>query len=235
LVDPPIETFPVDDAWFRVGEPSDNANLSYVGNMYALYVDDPGRLDELVNKTVRAIVETQTERMFDPDKLVVVARPIDYGGPDLPDLVKRPLAGDLCLLLAQDGEAALCPLRSAELEKHNLTEEQAFSLALKALPSRLGELSTGPFGDSAVYHVNAESGLATGAIALPDLWSKSERPKVVFVDTREMFFWGYADDERAVSFLRRYATARIETFDTVSKTVLRLDERGWTDIGLQDA
>jgi len=231
--DPSLRIGIVDDRTVTVQTPGGDQGTVFMQNSYAQYADDPQQMDVVISGLVKTIIEMAGGIDQSADAMVVVARHVDYGKEFNSNVIVRPLAGDLGLLLAFDGAASLKAVERDDLKTLSLTEDEAFAKATQVLRSRIGALSQGRFQDWPVFYVAAESGLATGALALPNLWGNPDRSRAVFVDTKEMFFWAYLDDAKAVGLLRQYATERMKTYDTISKTVIAFDGAIWKDIGVR--
>ena len=230
--DPALKIEIVDDRTVKVGRPGGDEGTIFMQNTYAQYADDPTQLDFVIAKLTRFVIEASGGIQESADRMVLVARRVDYGR-EYPDAaILRPVAGDVGMLLAFDGAASLKAVGRGDLETLGLTEDAAFEKAAQVLRTRIGTLSQGSLKGSPLYFVAAESGLATGALTLPNMWGKPDRSRTVFVETKEMFLWAYSDDESAVAFLRGYARQRTKAYDTVSKTLIEFDGRVWTDKGL---
>jgi hypothetical protein len=203
---------------------------AYVENVYGSYVRDPAHLDFHMGKLLSLVANSSPESPQGVNQLVVVARPVDYGRALGADVLMRPLAGDVGLLLAFDTPTALGGAIRSSLEEMELTEDEAFARAVENLSGRVGEFEVQRFEHANVFHIKAESGLATGLLALPDRWRNGVSACVVFVVNREAFLWCDLADADAVRALGQFARV-VQVHDAVSKMLLVLENGVWRELG----
>jgi hypothetical protein len=211
----------------RIG-PAEAYSTAFLNNIYVQYSDDPDRLDLFLDRMTASSLAILAGPKPSPDALVLVARSRATGS----GRIGTGLAGDVSLYLAADTPTSLCYITPKNLEEWGLTEETAFGAARTILRSGIGPLVEEEIEGHRVFHIRAKSGLATGALALPDLWGHGHARRAVFVDTAWMFFWANAEDAGAMESLRTYARRRMQTFDTVSKTLIEFDGSTWREVGL---
>ena len=231
-VDPAAELEVIDDKSLSVRR-GDQQGTIFVENAYARYLREPARLDFHMGQLLTLFANAAQESSLGVNQLVVVARHVDYGKGTGADILMRPLAGDVGLLLAFDTPTALGAVMKSTLAELELTEDEAFARACENLKERIGELVVQRFEHANVFHIRADSGLATGALALPDLWRNGVAACVVFAITREAFLWCDMTDAKAVTALRQFAKV-VKVPDPLSNTFLALENGAWRDIGMQE-
>lgn len=228
-LDPQIEIEVIDDQSYRAVHPNGDSFDATVENLYALYVDDPN-LSFWADKYAASAAQDLSELEPTLENIVFVARHYETFAGQGEHLV-RPFAGDIGLVLASDSPASLAFLTQGGLKDLGITSEEAFEIASRNLRNRVGPLSFDHLS-ARINWVNAESGLATGALALSDLWGEQLLKRLVLVETRASFLWVDGFDASAVNELRLYARKRMQSFDTLSKTLIEFDNGEWRDAGL---
>lgn len=202
----------------------------FVANAYSSYVRDPQRLDAHLARLLHLVANMSPDSPQGVNQLVVVARPLEYGRALGAEVLMRPLAADVGLLLAFDTPTALGGAVRSSLEDMNVTEDEAFARAVENLSERVGDLDIQRFQHANVFHIRAESGLATGLLALPDQWRNGVPACVVLVLTRQAFLWCDMADADAVTALGQFARV-VQVPDLVSKTLLVLENGQWREFG----
>lgn len=222
---PDVEVAVVDNGTLKL-EHGDLEGSIFLGNAYAGYLRDPAQLDLHLNKLLTLVANSSPDTSHGVNQLVVVARHVDYGKDLGAEVLLQPLAGDVSLLLAFDTPTALGSVVRSSLDDLRLSEDEAFTRAVENLSGRVGELEVQRFEHANVFHIRAESGLATGLLALPDRWRNGVSACVVFVVTREAFLWCDKTDEDAVTALRHFARI-VQAPDRVSKVLLVFENGVW--------
>lgn len=227
--DPTARTEIVNDSTITI-ERGDLTGSVFVENVYAGYVRDPAQLDFHLDKLLRLVANTSPDAPQGVNQLVLVARHVDYGRSVGAEVLMRPLAGDVGLLLAFDTPTALAGALESSVAEQGLSSDEAFARAVENLPDRVGDLDVQKFEHANVFHITSDSGLATGLLALPDLWRNGVPDCAIFVVTRKAFLWCDLADGQAVDALRQFAKV-VKVPDPVSKTLLALENGVWRDLG----
>lgn len=204
------------DTTINVGRTRESCKEATVSTTYVYqqYVSDPGNLKTYVGGLIASAssaIQTLDQTPFapEPTRLVVAIRPSAYADSMRADAsgvgaIWRPFVGDLITVLMQkDGDLSRS-ISTDDLKKIALTETAAWELAIKNTSSQIGPLNRSPNADGAEV-VNANSGLATSQLLLPETCKKGGSNFDAFVVARDTYF--YADQKltAATSMLAGYA------------------------------
>lgn len=198
----------LNDITLNIGASTTDCNGTLaVENQYADVMRGGDRADAIARLARTAVATLSPEELsaLDRPRIVVVLRPKDYGrgmpGGKPLELVSRPFAGDLMAVLMFDSAESLRGMTPPDLEKVGLTADTAFALAAENLRRRVGRVDNENVDDFEV--IAADSGLATGLLALPEACDAKTPDRFFFVFNKN----GYASvpmRNRAVA--RRFLT-----------------------------
>lgn len=124
-----------------------------------------------------------------------------------------------------DGQDRMAVVSEESLNRLGLTAEQAFERALINLPARLGELSVAH--EMGLEIVSADSGLATGALLLPDACRSGGSENLVLVSARNTYFSVNSRDKVAVETFWTLANGLRSDGASLSQTVLSCRSGRW--------
>lgn len=192
----------------------------YLGNAYRQYLSDPSALDEVIARFVGVAVSATAAQAEDAPlalaDLRLLIRPVGFldevrrmrarsGKPvldtDLP--VRRPLAGDLVVLLGLDHPQSYSYPPRATVEEA-LPSADAWTRALANTDAAVGEIRTEALRDG-VAMVTTDSGLAPSLLLLDDVWAraplKGQGDPIVVVFSRTALLLGHEGDPASIEAL----------------------------------
>lgn len=236
--DPTLKIEVVDDATVKFGRGDPLEFSTYLDRAYRDYRDDPAEKNKLINDLVRVNIRLASGDIDAPasDRLIAMLRPLNYApgvadaGKDNP--ISRPFAGDLRVYLMMDNPETLSSVSREMLANLKLSEDQAFTLALKNLPGRLGELYIETMDD--FRYVNAESGLAVATLVAPSACTTDKSSqRLVFVADRSYFLEADMSNTAGVAAVRKVARGMIRDGVSMSATLLRCSGGAWSAVPIR--
>lgn len=149
-------------------------------------------------------------------------------GRSAPQMLAKPLAGDIVIAVALDREQGVQMLASGSGQAYSLTDEELFARAQDNLRAKLKLLRLAEVGS--VKLVDYESDFNANFMFLDELWSTlapgREDEVVIAVPSRDMLAFGFASDPEAIKILRKIAAIPDRPYP-VSKMLFRRNGRGW--------
>ncbi len=198
-------------------------------NMYREYARDPSRKADLQGRLARmglAMMAGPPDTSNFRNRLVVVLRPEGYASIlENSTAVHRPFAGDMIAVLMLDSPETLAAMGPEALSDHNLSEAEAFELAEANLKDRIGEVRTTT--ELGIEIVEAESGLATGLLWLPDSCRSESEGDQALVFDRNGYLRVGTDDRAAIQSFRMVAEGSIADNATLSRSVIVCRAGSW--------
>lgn len=218
----------------------DEAEIS-TGYAYAQYQADPESpqtyvdgLADLATSTING--PTGRSRSLDRLSLVVAIRPDAYiqlarSNDDVGGFLWRPFAGDLVAILMQDSPEEMRSVRPEDLDALGLTEKDAWSLALENIRAKIGPLQRST-ADDGVALINADSGLATSLLWLPENCRQDGPGFDVLVVARDAYFVADHSSPAAIQGLENYARRLSQSGEEMySRAVLSCTGGKWAPAG----
>ena len=230
-----IET--VDDSIVKYGKDKPPQSVAYMDRAYNDYRLDPSQRDNLIGDLVKMSLRAESGDMeaVKRDALVVMLRTLDYaqGAPSgaAAEIIMRPFAGDLGMILMRDTPDALGTVGRSALKELGLSEDEAFAQAYKNLPVRLGKPHIETM--NGFRYINAESGLAVGMLAAPGACAADKRDeRVVFVADRSYYIEADLSNAQGVAAVRNVARGMIRDGASLSSTLIQCKDGKWSQIPL---
>jgi hypothetical protein len=220
----------VDDLTLHIGKSSaDCDSLANIDNSYSQYLLAPEDKDTIVRRFAQMMMSflDQPEILERaPERLVLVLRPSDYLAqmPDT-DVVSWPFAGDMRSYLMVDFDDKMQSVTRRLLKEWKLSENDALALAKKNLPIRMGELQSERV--QAITLFSANSGLATGALTMPDACTATGPQRLIFLMNRDSYLAVDQADAEGVAQLARVAGGMIRDNNSMSRTLLACNKGSW--------
>lgn len=205
-------------------EDEEGTIVSYVGNAYQKYLEEPGRLNEFVFKFVDAGMEgVAAARGIDADisaeQLAVVLRHQDYlDSLDKQESLWRSFHGDLIAFMVFNFPHHHTNVTRNDIEKLELSEAAAWAIAAENLKMQFSDLSIAAENQGSKY-ITSNSSVATG-----HLWLLCQPPLkssfVAMVINKDSYMFADAGDETAVSTLASFGAHLISENDTLSDNLI---------------
>lgn len=230
---PDVQAIPdaADPARVRILErPGDEPIVVYLDRAYSRYLDAPDQLNAVLRNLAGGAIGLRgnPRAAAGPDRLIAMARPKTYaaglGKDDM--LISRPVAGDLVAVLMMDDAVSLASVNDGELKRLGLSIDEAFALAAKNLPARIGKIDSQKVGD--IDLVAAESGLALGLLAAPGFCKANSEDRLYLAADRDYFFSARIDDARASAQFWFAARGIIRDGKSMSSVVIACQAGQWT-------
>lgn len=206
--------------------------------IYQQYVNDPTKLQvyvaALTSVAFAALdsVDRPQSTRLDRARLVAVIRPKAYAESLRSNEGKvgglwRPFVGDLIAILVQRDGAISRSLTADEVKALNLTEAEAWELALHNVRAKIGSLARSANSQGAET-VTAESGLAVSNLWLPEACSRAGANFDVFVVSRDTYFYADQRNPAATSTLAGYVAELLKSGqETYSDNLLSCIDGRW--------
>jgi len=224
---------------FGAGAEDCSERAMYTDNLYAAYLADADRKDELISRLVTVAtnaLEGGDQAADLPrdyhERLVVILRPSTYGtgilnGTPPLKLVMRPFAGDMSTILALDSADTLMPMTKPMLDQAELSEDDLYALAFVNTSRRIGPIENERDGD--LEYVYAPSGLATGVLALPSSCMADTQPYYALVLDRDTYVSAPASAETGVSTLAAHVLKLQSANTGFSQSLMYCRYGTWSD------
>lgn len=155
----------------------------------------------------------------------------DFGGGTVGgELVSKPLAGDMVMILAEDHPEAIRLPRKADVRREVGEVDKVWGQALARTPDKIGELSVEPVRKG-VFLASGDAGFAPSLLA-PGLWDRPELKgkgdPVVLVLDRDNILFAWTGDPGAVDRMVALVTEmRGKGEEFLSRDFLVRDGEGW--------
>jgi hypothetical protein len=210
---------------------------------YAEYLRDKSQLASIIDKWVTIRVTAMDDLPEDvAERVVYVVRHSDYATPkplpsggQSPEMISRPLAGDMIAVLMVDYPTMLSGVTPDVLTKAGLKEEDAWRLAAGNLKKRLGPIGLGDLNGDGPFALTAESGLGTGLLAHPDGCSGPNAQfngRTILVLDRNTFIMTLPEDPLSVQRFWAFAKPGIAKHDFSSDTPITCKNGKWEVAGI---
>jgi hypothetical protein len=225
LMSPTSEIEILDEHSFSV----EDGNTVFLNNAYSEYRASPERAHETIERYARLAVE-DLELPADRSRIVAVLRHREFvdsarqisPAPDAKpiELVWRPFAGDLVVLLAFDSEETVAFATREKLDELGLTVDQAWNLAPANLPARMGDLVVDQV-EKGLLVVSGGNGLAPSHLTEPGLCALPDADGRMFLLLDRGSYLEGRPDEADVRDLFRALVSRLASEGgTASRTPL---------------
>ena len=227
------------DEWTFIAE-SDAGDVRFnTQNAYRQYIADPPSIANVFSTYINALLEVGATKIA--GQIILVVRPSDQiensnlaQTRSIEDIFPAPrqFAGDLSLFLAIDKPSSIAYLTHDDLSDFDLTEDEAWTIALGSTPVRIGELSAASYDEAFV--ITADSGLAPSALADPSFCGPEGNPAVAGAVTlaiaNDMFLIGLPSIARSLQSFWSTARNVVEIGQSASETPLLCQDGKWVAI-----
>lgn len=227
------------DEWTFIAE-SDAGDVRFnTQNAYRQYIADPPSIANVFATYINALLEVGATKIA--GQIILVVRPSDQiensnlaQTRSIEDIFPAPrqFAGDLSLFLAIDKPSSIAYLTHDDLSDFDLTEDEAWTIALGSTPVRIGELSAASYDEAFV--ITADSGLAPSALADPSFCGPEGNPAVAGAVTlaiaNDMFLIGLPSIESSMQSFWSTARNVVEIGQSASETPLLCQDGKWVAI-----
>jgi hypothetical protein len=219
--------------------PDKTEATAYISNAFKKYRDDPGQLDELLERYAHVAVETaKPERRIELDNLVVLIRPSAYinmeRGPAEMHSVVRPFAGEFFMVMAVNNPDSfdIPPVKTLQASLGPL-DDRIWARALKNTLSLEGRIAAAPQSDGLVA-LTCDNGLGGSLLLEDELWRQpglTGKGDIVVSVAKDDLIVAHARDKRSIAALRKIVAQRADDPDLLSSTLLRRTPNGWAPYG----
>jgi len=170
------------------------------------------------------------------DRIVVQLRPQSYldfvRNETDKEIVARPFHGDLYAVIMRDSADALSSVPPEDLDEIGLTEDDAFNLAMKNLPLRMGTIHTENI--DGVILTASENDLANGLPFQNDACVPGGEDVAYFLFDRYQFLSAPIADDKAWENLVALFTSMVDAGESMSETLIICVGGEWTHARLSD-
>lgn len=208
---------------------------AYTENAYVSYLASPSRLETILDVEADRLVSIMEQGADDSDftsRLVVQLRPGEFvknaNSDETSPLAARKFAGDMHAVLMLDSPETLSVVYENTLERHGLTEDQAFNLAAANTRRRMGAVVSDDYG--AVTRMYSENGLISGQVWLPETCSDTAQNAVYFLYDYNGVLKVSEDNPLGISKLLGYARNMTGEGSSLSETVVSCRDGQWTQL-----
>lgn len=232
-----IQTYPGASVKPREGrtiaiKPPNQPEFTYsLARAYAVYAGAPAELPTIVGNLVSGLAEKPPASA--KDLVVLVRSSLDTPVRAEPGrrVLRRPLAGNLTLFMAEDRPDSFAIPRAEELTAELQMDETAiWEVALRNTRAKL-DFQKAPLRAGRVVELASEDGLAPSVLALDEFWESPELtsggPVVVAVFARSVIYLALESDRELVGRLRELMEANRDDPNSLTGQLLVRRDGRW--------